>query len=216
MQQPLAGERGISKISYPSQAKVSVIIPTIKGREQWLKQVRASFEATPLAEVEIIEVHDRPTCGIAWNAGIREATGDYILLSADDVEPVASDWLEVGRSWVDQGYLPCARVLNTDGTLQSCGDVVEETETGTPCTFARIPFASVDQMKKIYPIIETHYATDYWFSHRGRQMGWETVVVREFCFFHHFAKQGRLDDRLNRDMKTFWRRAKLPGSPVPG
>lgn len=196
--------------------KLSIVIPTVDGRERYLDSALEQFRRTTPEDTQYIIIRNRDTCGVAWNEGIREAEGEYILLSADDVEPAVHDWLNVGIRWVRRGYLPCARVLNSDGTLQSCGDLVEEVETGTICDFARIPFGSAEQVQAIYPIITTHYATDYWFSHRGRKMGWETLVVREFCFYHHFAQEGRVDDRLNRDMKVFWRKAKLPGEPLPG
>ena len=190
---------------------LSVVIPTIRGRDRWLRRARRAFSGH-----ELIVIRNRPTCGIAWNEGLAQATGDYILLAADDIEPASTGWLEAGMRWADDGFLPCARILNTDGSLQSCGDWEEEMDTGTYCDFARIPFGTREQVLTIAPIIETHYATDYWFSHRGREEGWPTVVVREFCFYHHFAQVGRLDHRLNDDMRTFWRAAGLPGEPRPG
>lgn len=195
---------------------ISIVIPAVNGRDHFLAAAIKRFEETTPADTEIIVVWNKPVCGIAWNEGIAQAKGDYVLLSADDVEPAVPDWLEAGIYWCDKGFLPCARILNTDGTLQSCGDWVEEMDTGTICEFARIPFGSREQIEKIGEILPIHYATDYWFSHRGREEGWPTVVVREFCFYHHFASSGRLDHRLNRDMRTFWAAAKLPGEPRPG
>jgi hypothetical protein len=117
---------------------------------------------------------------------------------------------------VDQGQLPAPRILNTDGSLQSCGDLVEEVPSGTVIDLNRIPFASREMMEVIYPILPVHYASDSWFSHRGREEGWPSVVTREFLFYHHFAPEGRLDHRLMDDMRTYWKAANLPGEPLPG
>lgn len=181
---------------------ISIVVPTIKGRDGWLQNSLTTFKAT-YNDLEFIVVRDRPTCGIAWNEGIAKATGDYIMLSADDIEPATANWWEHGMYWADQGYLPCARVLNSDGSLQTCGDWTEEMDTGTVCSFARIPFGTAEQVRKIAPILEIHYATDLWFSYRGREYAWQTVVVRGFCFYHHFASIGRLDDRMHGDMATY-------------
>jgi glycosyltransferase involved in cell wall biosynthesis len=180
---------------------ISVVIPTITGREYWLGRALEAFE-----EHETIVVKDKPTCGIAWNTGIPQCNGDYILLAADDVEPADPMWIEAGTYWVDKGYLPCARILNSDHSLQSCGDWVQEMDTGTVCRFARIPFATRAQMETIQPIIETHYFTDVWFSEMGRKHGWPTVVVREFCFYHHYAPEGRLDHRMAPDQREYEKR----------
>ena len=179
---------------------ISVVIPSITGRSRWLGKARAAFNRP---DVEQIVIMDEATCGIAWNKGIAKANGDYILLAADDIEPADENWVDAGRHWADNGYLPCARILNSDGTLQSCGDLVQEVATGDYCTFARIPFATREQIEKIGPIIETHYYTDNWFSHQGRKHGWPTVVVREFCFYHHYAREGRLDYRFQNDAREY-------------
>ena len=173
---------------------ISVVIPTITGREHWLHNAMKCYPGC-----ELIVIKDQPTCGIAWNQGIQEASGSHILLAADDIAPAVQEWAAAAIYWTGQGYLPCARILNTDGTLQSCGYWVEEVGTGSICRFARIPFATREQLAAIGPIIDTHYYTDVWFSDMGRRHGYETVVVREFCFYHHFAPEGRVDDRLEPD-----------------
>ena len=193
--------------------RVSIICPTVTGREESLARTHAAY-CRYTSDFEFIVIKDLPTCGHAWNAGYKEATGDYIHLTADDIEPF-SPWAEIGVASVEAGFLPCARVLNSDGSLQSCGNNPDEVPDGTPSDLARIPFMSREQAEAIFPILEIHYATDYWVSHRGAQAGWPTVVVREFCFYHHFAQAGRLDERLMDDMRTFWRAARLPGKPMP-
>lgn len=195
---------------------VSIVTPTVDGRELWLKRSLKAFCANTSVEIQSIVIRNRPVCGIAWNDGIAAAHGDYILLSADDLEPLPG-WFEAAVSAVEDGVLPAPRILNTDGSLQSCGDVIEEMPDGTVVDLNRIPFASRDVMIEIGPILPIHYATDYWFSHRARELGWDSVVIRDFCFYHHFATEGRLDHRLMSDMNRYWKAAGLKGEPrLPG
>lgn len=188
---------------------LTIVIPFVAGREGYLDLALRAYRRTTPEDTQILVITNKATCGEAWNRGIEQATGDYVLLAADDIEPASDDWLDQGIYWVNRDFLPCARILNTDGSLQSCGDWPEEADTETICEFARIPFARSDQMKAIYPILNIHYATDYWFSHRGREIGLETIVVREFCFYHHLAQPGRIDYRLASDMQIFKRKAGL-------
>lgn len=194
--------------------ELSIIVPSIDGREHWLSRALTAFKKTTPVFYETIIIMNKPTCGIAWNEGIKQSSGDYILLSADDIEPLAG-WFEAGKEWVDKDYLPAARILNTDGSLQSCGDTADEQLTGTPTELARVPFCSREQMEKIYPIIRCHYYTDSFFSYRGRLNNWPTIVVRDMTFYHHFAPEGRVDERLYEDLKVFRRAQKRDGVRNP-
>lgn len=185
-----------------SSVKLSIVIPTISGRSHWLRMALKGFEKTTPVEYETLIIHDKPVCGIAWNEGIEQAKGDYILLAADDLEPVQG-WYEAALASLEKGNVPSARILNSDGSLQIMGDWIEEVEEGKVCNLARIPFAGAELMRKAYPILEIHYATDDWFSHRVRQAGWQVAIARGFCFYHHWAEQGRLDERLMPDIKVF-------------
>ena len=182
---------------------ISVIVPTIAGRETWLERCAQSYrDTTP--DFEFIVMRDYPTCNQGWNAGILEAKGDFIHLTADDIE-AQPGWWQTGQKWIKKGYLPAPRILNSDGTLQSCGDTAEEAPTGTRTELTRVPFFSREQMDTfgIYPIIPTMYFGDSWVSHRARLHGCETVVVREMQFIHSFANVGRKDEVLWEDLKVF-------------
>lgn len=177
---------------------ISIIVPTIKGREQWLQRCLDSYRRTSPSSSEVIVVHDRPTCGIAWNDGIYLASGKYIHFSADDLEAHEGWWRE-GVLAADNGLLAAPRILNPDGTLQSCGVIDRECPQGIAVGFTRIPFLSEEQAEKITPIIETHYSTDVWVSEIGRLHGYQTVMARGYLFTHHFAQEGRVDERLEAD-----------------
>lgn len=177
---------------------ISIVIPTIDGRERWLDQCVASYIRTSPGTCEIIVVKNRPTCGIAWNEGYAKATGSYIHFSADDIE-AHDDWWRDGVLASDNGLLAAPRILNSDGSLQACGVEASETPQGTAVGFTRIPFMSAEQAQKITPIIETHYSTDVWVSEIGRLHGYQTVMARGYLFTHHFAPEGRVDARLEAD-----------------
>jgi hypothetical protein len=129
----------------------------------------------------------------------------YIHLTADDIEP-HEGWYEAAVETIKDGFLPAPRILNGDGSLQSCGDA-NETPNGTVVEIARIPFATKEQMACIGPIIDQMYFTDNWFSHRGRQCGWESVINRAYLFTHHLAPEGRIDT-LYDDSRTYWKAVK--------
>ena len=180
---------------------ISIVCPTISGREHWLERCQVSYCETTELEHEFIVVRDYPACNQAWNVGILEAQGDFIHLTADDIE-AHPRWAEIGLEWIEKGILPCTRVLNSDGTLQSCGNDATEQPTGTSSDVARVPFFPREILPAFYPILHTHLMGDYWITHQARKIGWPTVVVREFCFTHHFALEGRLDT-LSRDLQTY-------------
>lgn len=184
---------------------ISIVIPTIEGRERWLAKAVAGFNThKPVShQYELIIIDGMPTCGAAWNKGLERAKGDFILLSADDIEPTHG-WAEWGTHWILMHQsIPCPRVLNTDGSLQSCGPDANEHETGTPSDVARVPFFPATLTEHIYPIIDQHYMTDYWVTKQAEKVGWPTKVVREFCFTHHMAKEGRLNS-LPEDIDSFY------------
>lgn len=190
---------------------ISVIVPTIDGREQWLERCLESYrDTTP--DFEFIVERNWPTCNQGWNRGIEQATGAFIHLSADDIEALPG-WWEAGREWIEKDYFPAPRILNSDGTLQSCGDTADETPTGTQTELTRVPFFSREQMERarIFPIIPTQYFGDSWVSHRGRLVGIPTVVVREMQFIHSFATVGRLDERLYDDLEVFRKHQRRDG-----
>lgn len=181
--------------------KLSLVIPTVDGRGHWLRRSLKAFEETTPVPYETLVYENLPTCGIAWNRGIEDAKGEYVLLSADDLEPLPG-WWEAGLASLELSRIPSARILNSDGSLQCMGDWIVEIEEGAPCELSRIPFAPRQLMQDVYPIIETHYATDNYFSLKAAEHGWPSHITRGFCFYHHWAEQGRLDC-LQEDLDAF-------------
>lgn len=181
---------------------ISIVIPTISVRSNWLERCIAAYERTTAgAEHELIVVRDHPTWGSACNEGLPQARGDYVHLTADDVEPL-DGWWQAAIAVCDAGMLPAPRILNSDGSLQSCGDASDRPE-GAPTSFTRIPFGSRTQIDAIGPLPAIHYYADNFFSHRGRLHGYQTVVARGYAFVHHFAPEGRVDSRYAADAAAY-------------
>lgn len=182
--------------------KLSVIIPTIAERAMSFERTMNSYARfCPEEGVEFIVIRDKPTCGIAWNEGVTMASGDYVHLTADDIEP-HEGWIEAGIASLARGELPAARILHGDGSLQSCGDE-HDREDGFVTEISRIPFLTRELVEQIFPIAPIHYYTDNIVSDRGRALGWPTVVNRSYLFTHHLAGEGRLDDRLTTDYRRY-------------
>lgn len=184
------------------RAVISVVCPTVTGREHWLARALDSIAATT-HDFKWLQYQDLPTCGAGWNEGIQDAEGDYILLFADDLE-AHPGWLEAAIAAADRGVIPCARILNPDGSLQSCGTFAEEAPDGTPSVVARIPFLTSEMALAMHPILPNHYMGDHWITWKGQQLGWPTLVVRDMVFTHHFAQEGRIDS-LASDVKAYHR-----------
>lgn len=183
---------------------ISVIVPTVAGRYEYLERFLNSLGP---GDYQISIHRDLPGCGQAWAEGAEEAEGDYILFAADDLE-MHPGWAQAASRVCDLGYLPAPRILNTDGSLQSCGDWGIEMRDGAIPEFTRVPFVSREQWQIIGPDISAflktaHYYTDNAFTWAGRKHGIETVVCRGFSLTHHFAQQGRKDDRMAEDGARF-------------
>jgi hypothetical protein len=168
---------------------ISVVVPTITGREHHLARCLAAYREHG-GELELVVIEDAPTCGHAWEEGGNQAQGDYIHFSADDLVPHAG-WWEAAVSYADKGELPCPRILRPDGSLESCGEWGAEREEGTETNIARIPFLSREMWEKGGWILRAHYYTDNFIWHRGQQLGIPTVIARGYQFTHYYAAEGR-------------------------
>lgn len=189
---------------------ISIVIPTITGREHWLAlTIHAYKETLGGTDHEMIVMKDTGSCGIGWNRGRKLANGDYVHLTCDDNEPQPG-WHQAATAAADRGDLPAPRILNTDLSLQSCGTDDQEHDDGEEATVSRLPFATREQFAQIGPLMDEQYMSDHWFSHRGRELGYPTVVVRDYCFVHHLAQEGRMDT-LSSDIESYFARGGTEG-----
>lgn len=184
---------------------LTVVIPTVRGRERWVRLAKDAIRATvPSTKYETIVVPSL-TCGAGWSLGAAQARGRYIALSCDDVEWLPG-WWEQASSLCDAGFLPAPVVMTPEGKVQSCGGSVEKLEPhGAVTAFTRAPFMSARQYRLIRPLLETQYFCDNWVSFRGQRAGFQTVVAHDYRCIHHDAQEGKVDvaERLHQDRLTF-------------
>ena len=172
---------------------IDLIVPTIEGREESLERCLASFP-----DLNHIVVKGQPTCGLGWIEGIKRSSADYLLLCCDDIESEPDCDLSACIEAVDDDYLPAPIIYRPNGTVESAGGdmgapgclLSDVQPDWTPVDFTPLPFVSREQIKKIR-MIEAHYMTDVYLSHKGRRLGYETVLRNNFRLIHHHEMAGR-------------------------
>jgi hypothetical protein len=169
---------------------ITVVVPTIQGREDDYLRCVTAYERTLGNQLDLVTIRDFPTCGEAWNEGAKQAKGEFLHLTCDDLEPHGG-WHEAAIEAVVRGYLPAPRVVNANGVLDSCGLHGVELPDKAIVQMSVIPFMSMEQWDKIGPTLPVHYFSDNWLSWRGAQEGYATVVRRRYEFTHHWAQPGR-------------------------
>lgn len=176
--------------------RIGVVFPTVAGREDSLERaIRATCrpEAERLDDVQFgLRVYaDLTSCGAAWNLGVQEllnAGAEYLLLSADDLEPRDPAWYRPALTACLRGTLPAARLYGADGTEQDTGP------PGSPAVFPRVPFLPATLAAEIFPIPPLHYYSDVWIGQVAERHGWGCEYVNGFEFTHHWAQPGRRTD----------------------
>lgn len=172
--------------------KIRIVIPTIDGREDYLKHCIKSYKRTaPMAELVIIK--NKPTCGSAWHEGAeKEGAFDYLHLTNDDLI-AHPGWLEAAIKVADQGNVPNPLLLNRDGSIyiQAPG--------------ATLPFCTYEQWQQVRPMYLGHFFTDNYFSDRVKDNGADWIYTLGYKFTHYLAKVGRgagmpESERLNLDL----------------
>ncbi|GAC1530914.1 MAG: hypothetical protein NVS3B1_23620 [Marmoricola sp.] len=187
--------------------RISVIVPTVYGREASLGRCIAAYEATT-PDIEVIVRHNHPTCASAWEHGAKAATGDALHFTADDLEPHPG-WAEAAIDTIHRDAIPAPFVYR-DGKLESCGGVQQELADLSPApNISVIPFCSAEQWQWIGPhLVDAHYYTDNWFTYRARRAGFPVLVRSGYAFNHHWAQPGRgagmsEADRMDHDRRLF-------------
>lgn len=171
---------------------VSVIIPTIAGREEHLERCVTAYAALAPGNyaLDLIIEHGHPAVGVAWQAGAGKASGEYLHLTNDDIEPHPG-WHAPAIEAVQHGHLPAPQVYGPAGELQSLPAWGRLGEDWTPVAMTTLPFCSRAQWETISPLAPLHYYADDYFSYRGRKAGWGTVLRSGYAFTHHWAQAGR-------------------------
>ena len=190
--------------------RVAIVVPTIPGREEDLERCLDAYrETAPQAKVYVEFGH--PSCGTAWIAGAKKAAGDgfdFLHLTADDLEPHAG-WLDVAVDTVNRGYIPTPLVYHPNGELESAGlsgfgCYRGEYDDWMIVEGTTVPFLTAVQWDRI-GMIDVHYCTDLWVSHKGRKHGWQSVLRTGMVFTHYNAPAGRNYGRAPDDTREYLR-----------
>lgn len=205
---------------------VTVVIPTVEGREEYLKRCLRGYQERTDDRLEII-VERRDTCGQAWQAGAEQASGDYLHFTADDIVP-GEGWLPPLIEAVEQGCVPVPLVVTAAPDVLDDEDMPHPWNPLTPVSnyferqggpdviadwyradglseYPSVPFCSLGQWREIGPMIASHYGTDKWFGMKAKRVGIPCAVRHGTHFYHYAAHAGRIPqadgwlhlDRLN-------------------
>jgi hypothetical protein len=168
---------------------VSVVIPTIRGREELFEQTVTGLEDTTHVDLQLIVVRDRPTCGEAWNEGASLAGGDYLMLATDDMLPHAG-WSEAACDAADADVYPAPWIKRLDGSTECCGTLGcglllgEDARDGLPVCNSPIPFMRRKDWPLVGPSIPAHCYSDDYLGYKARLAGLSVEVRRAYLFTH--------------------------------
>ena len=181
--------------------KLSIVVPTITGREESLAETVEAYEQhTKGCSHEIIIIKDEPTWPEACNAGYYQSKGDNILFGADDLDPLKGWWKRALIHLRDNDELPAPRVYDNMGPFggrQFANEI--DGKDGDLTHFTRIPFMRRDQWERIGPWPAVIYYMDMWVSEKARTLGIRTRMVYGFDFHHRWSQIGRVDSKENLD-----------------
>ncbi len=199
--------------------EVSIVIPTVEGRESSLRRAVRSYVKT-LAETpyEIIIVRDKSTCGEAWAEGAKSAEAPLLHLTADDIEALPG-WLEAAKAAATQCTIPAPRVFSPSVPHQASyghnGDgqlLPLDTLPLTACKVSVIPTLPTRLWESILPMPHIHYYSDDYVSLRARMGGFKVMTWPGYEFIHHFESGGArpdMTDRILRDRTTYFQMARM-------
>lgn len=174
---------------------LSIICPTVAGREASLERCRRSYAHHTHVPYEFIVITNEPTCGAAWIQGAALASGRYLHFTADDLEVTSSSWLTTAAIALKLGYYPAPVIRFPDdhperaGLIDYGGPKFSEAShpDWTYYPISVIPTMYKHQYDEWGMHSDLHYFSDNWFSFVARELGVETVVRTGYEFVHHYA-----------------------------
>ncbi|HSE47497.1 MAG TPA: glycosyltransferase family A protein [Gemmatimonadales bacterium] len=181
--------------------RLSIVIPTISGREESLERAVESFKQTTRGcQHEIIIIKDEPTWPEACNAGFYQSKGEVVLFSADDLDALRNWWKRPLAHLAEYDELPAPRVYDNHGPDGQRWLMNEKDgKDGDLTHFTRIPIMTRSQWERIGPWPNLIYYADMWVSEKARTLGIRTRMIYGFDFFHHWSQIGRVDSKENLD-----------------
>lgn len=135
--------------------KISIVIPTIDGREDHYARCLDAYQSRTSNAYEIIVERNWPSCGLAWQAGAARATGDFIHLTCDDIEPL-NGWDTAATEALRKHVIPCPLVRDgRTGAPQSHG---YEQPDWSPVYMTSLPFMPRQLWEHgVSPLFVAHY-----------------------------------------------------------
>lgn len=171
------------------QKRVSIIIPTVTGREQDYNRLYDALDFPRDMRIhEVIIVKDRDTCGEAWQLGVNNAMGEYVVCLADDLCPIGTKWIDRAIEAWDIGWCPVPKIWTMpSGEIESAGVWRQHFPHGTEVPTTTIPFCKTDFWQGKYVMPNMHYATDNLFADWCKSEGRIPRVVEGFNFTHWWS-----------------------------
>lgn len=183
---------------------ISVIIPTLPGRHEYLEKCLDSLQTHTKNEYEVITVTEGSNWGEACRIGAERATGDYLFFFSDDME-VMEGW-EYALHFCDEGILPAPVMYRPGGVIQSGGEWGKLLPDRTSVTYTVLPLLSRDQYELLGPMPEIHYA-DAALSEIAAAKRVSVVLCHDYRILHHDAKAGRREHKEANSELDRWRSA---------
>jgi hypothetical protein len=192
---------------------ISVLVPTVDGREDHLNRCAAAYQAHARGEytLDLVVVLNAPSCGWGWQRAAERMRPDseYVHFTCDDIEPLPG-WAAPAIAALDTGFHPAPRVLNgSTGAPEFFPSWGVEWPDGTDAGFSCLPFITRDLwVNSVSPMLTCHYFTDNWVSWRAGNAGYPPRVVRGYAFRHWWADHLRgagmgYEERLAHDQELF-------------
>jgi glycosyltransferase involved in cell wall biosynthesis len=183
---------------------VSVVIPTITGREALCERTVAGLRATvPADELQVIVVRERPCIGRAWNDGAEAADGEYVMLAADDIVPHPG-WYEACVEATSRGCYPAPRIEHLDGSVLATGSMgggwlLTGCADWAPVASSQFPFIRRYWWREMGPCLDIHYFADDYLAARARACGINVAYREGYRLSHLEGTEGRAE-MVNRSM----------------
>lgn len=178
-------------------SSLSIICPTILGRENALQAVMQAFKDTTPGGAEVIVPQNHPSVGQAWNEGAKKANGDVLLFTIDDAVP-RPGWYEAGMEALDAWVIPSPTLWLPDGTLEGAGTMgggmfLPLGEDGAACRSAGIILVEARTWRDVGEFLPIHYYTDDDWTWRFAKKGGVVTVCHAYAFDHLHHHRGRSD-----------------------
>lgn len=171
---------------------ISVVIPTVEGREKSLDRCVKAYEKT-YDDIEILVYPNTGhPCGEAWIKGGQDAKGDYIHITSDDAVP-HKGWAEAAMECVDRGDIPAATVWGIPGGMFNTICHLLPRMADVPNVL--MPFLSREQFELGDWLLPIHYGTDDWVTYVARMRGMNVMRLDAYAFDHYAESAERQESR---------------------